>query len=157
MRFRWRYTLFKSKFRPQSQNMKEISQKDVDYAALILRVTVGIFFAVAGLAQLANIAAGFVDTFSGFAIVVNAGTFGNVASSLLPWVELILGVLLIAGLGTSVVATVVAFLSFVFAAQHGFTSGVQLTQEILFVAAGLALMLLGGGNISLDGKILGKK
>ena len=60
---------------------------------------------------------------------------------------------LVGGLSTSLVAAVTALLSFVFAVVTGFTQGASLAKEILFVAVALALMLLGGGAISLDGKI----
>lgn len=135
--------------------MKEISQKDIDYATLLLRVTMGVFFTLAGLAQLANFA-GLADSVSGFAIV-DGGRYLTLAGALLPWVELILGILLISGLATSLAAALIALLSFVFAAKTGFTSGASIAKEVLFVAVALALMLLGAGNISLDAKVLAKR
>ena len=136
---------------PQISMKKDSAQKDLNYAALILRVTLGTFFALAGLAQLANLA-GFADNVSGFAIVSGGGAL-TLAAALLPWVELVLGVMLIFGLATSVVAAVVALLSFAFAASTGFTSGASISKEVLFIATALALMLIGAGDISLDGKI----
>ena len=132
--------------------MTASKQKDLDFALLILRVSLGAFFVVAGLAQVANWAGGYRDTFSGFAIVEQLGSQALI-SILFPWIELIIGMLLIAGLSTSLVAAVTALLSFVFAVVTGFTQGASLAKEILFVAVALALMLLGGGAISLDGKI----
>ena len=131
-------------------------QKDLDYATLILRVALGVFFAVAGLAQLTEAAAGLRGTVSGFAIVGTSGVI-SMQAALIPWIELILGVLLIAGLATSVVGAIVALLAFVFASTQGFITGTSLAKELMFVAVGLALMLLGSGNISLDAKIHGKR
>src|SRR3989338_11342740 len=99
--------------------MKQISEKDFDYATLILRVVLGIFFAVAGLAQLASWAAGYKDTFTGFAIISQVGITPSLVGILVPWIELILGVLLIFGIATSVVAALVAFIAFVFVAANG--------------------------------------
>lgn len=132
--------------------MSVSKQKDLDFALLILRVSLGVFFVVAGLAQVANWAGGYRDSFSGFAIVSQLGA-PTLVSILFPWIEIIIGTLLIAGLATSVVAAVTALLSFVFAVITGFTQGASLSKDILFVAVALALMLLGGGAVSLDGKI----
>jgi uncharacterized membrane protein YphA (DoxX/SURF4 family) len=136
------------------QNIKNNFSKDTDYAALILRVSLGSFFVIAGLAQLVHLA-GFVDTVKGFAIVNGAGI--GLAQTLFPWIELVLGLMLIFGLATSLVSAITALLSFVFAAVNGFTSGASVSKEVLFIAVALALMLLGAGRISLDGKMKGGK
>lgn len=135
--------------------MKEINQKELDVALLLLRVVLGIYFVIAGLAQVATFAAGYREVFSGFAIL---GPIGGTATQtivgiLFPWIEIILGVLLVAGLATSVVAAVIALLSFVFTVIGGFIEGASLAKDILFVAVALVLMILGGGNISCDGTI----
>lgn len=132
---------------------KELFAKDIDYAILILRLAVGVFFMIAGLAQVLEIN-GFVNTVSGFAIVpIAAAEVTTIAQAVLPWIEIILGVLLFFGLGTALAGILVAFLSFVFAAANGFVEGASLVKEILFVAVGLALMLTGGGSMSVDAYI----
>ena len=136
---------------------KDLAQKDIDYAALILRLTLGTFFIVAGMAQLLEIS-GFAQTVSGFAIVPGdaaaaQGLAATLQRALIPWVEIILGLMLFFGLATSVVAVVVAFLAFVFAASRSFVDGGSIAKEILFVAVGLALMLMGGGRMSVDGHL----
>ncbi len=129
---------------------KNLLGKDIDYAILILRLTIGVFFVLAGLAQVLEIN-GFVNTVSGFAIVHDTTTgIVTLAQEILPWIEIILGMLLFFGLGTALAGIVVAFLSFVFAAANGFVEGSSLVKEVLFVAVGLALMLTGGGSMSVD-------
>jgi len=129
------------------------SEKDLNYAMLILRVALGLFFAIAGLAQLLNWA-GFVDIVSGYAII--GGGTGSMAV-VLPWIELVLGLMLIVGLATPLIGALVAFITFILAVVGGFTSGASLSKDIMFIAVALALMMVGAGDISLDGKIRGRK
>ena len=133
--------------------MHQFSQRDFDQATLILRVSLGIYFVVAGLAQLVNYI-GLVDSVSGFGIVTSSFG-GGIVATMFPWLELILGLLLILGLTTSIAAALIALASFLLAVVNGFTSGASLSKEILFIAVALALMLMGGGAYSLDGKVRG--
>lgn len=139
-----------------SCSIKDMKQKtesrDIDCATLVLRLALGIFFLVAGTAQILSIN-GFMNTVSGFAIVDNALPIASLQGVLFPWIEIILGFMLIFGIVTSLAGLLVAFLSFLFAASHGFVEGSSLVKEILFIAVGLALMLLGGGRFSLDARL----
>lgn len=134
--------------------MHQFTQKDFDLSSLLLRVALGSYFIVAALAQLVNYA-GFTDYIAGYAIVPYvpyAGVQGLVAA-LFPWIELTLGLLLVLGLATTVAALFAALITFLFALVNGFIEGTTIARDVLFITVALALMLMGGGGYSLDGKV----
>ncbi len=137
--------------------MHQFTQKDFDLSSMVLRVSLGVYFIIAGLAQIVHYA-GFADNISGYAIVSYipyAGAQGVVAA-LFPWIELTLGLLLVLGLATTISALLAALISFMFTVANGFIEGASIARDVLFIAVSLALMLMGGGGYSLDHKVRGK-
>lgn len=125
------------------------------FAPTILRVAMGIVFIAHGLQKLNN----GVDGFSGF-----LGSLGVPMPQLMGWVVTILevggGILLIIGLGTRIVALLLAiqmvFTIVLVRAEVGLigeqTTGAEV--DVMLLAAGLALVLLGPGAAALD-RIIG--
>lgn len=137
--------------------MDQFTQKDFDLSSLVLRVALGAYFIIAGLAQLIDYA-GLTDQVSGYAIIPYIPYPGaqGIIAALFPWIELTLGLLLVLGLATTLAALLAALVSFMFTVVNGFIEGASIARDVLFIAVSLALMLMGGGGYSLDHKVRGK-
>lgn len=137
--------------------LRRIFEPLTPYAPTLLRLMVGITFAIHGWGNLQN-----PNGFIGF-----VGSLGVPAPAFFGWLvmllELVGGLLLILGLGTRLVGLALAiemvFTTLLVKSQVGFiaqqTAGAEL--DLNLMVASLALVILGAGALSIDESILNRR
>lgn len=119
------------------------------YAPLFVRVPLGAYFILAGLAKLKAPLA-FVDEIRKFNIL--PGTTADLFGILLPYFEIISGGLLIIGLWTTAGALLASLLlgSFVYALGVKPDKMPLFNKDIILLGAAISLLYTGGGAFSID-------
>jgi uncharacterized membrane protein YphA (DoxX/SURF4 family) len=122
---------------------------DASYGALYIRVVLGLYFVLAGLLKL-NDPPGFVAEVHQLAVI--PPHIGTVYGILLPYVEVVAGGLLIAGLWTTLASlcTTLMLLSFVVAFGIRPAGTPLFNKDIILLAASLSLMYTGCGAWGID-------
>jgi uncharacterized membrane protein YphA (DoxX/SURF4 family) len=122
---------------------------DPMFAPLLIRAPLGAFFALAGWSKLDQLA-GFVKEVKQFGILPD-----NIASlygTLLPYLEIGVGILLFLGLWTTLAAILgsLLLLSFIFAV--GFATGHEalFNKDVILLTAMLSLVFTGCGRYGVD-------
>ena len=123
---------------------------DALYGPLIIRLAIGVYFLLAGLAKLDHIQT-FIEAVQGFKILPTQ--FAAVYAILLPYVEVGVGVLLILGIWT----TLAAFLSSLMLVSYIVAIGIfphssseLFNKDFILLAGTLSLMCTGAGALSVD-------
>jgi uncharacterized membrane protein YphA (DoxX/SURF4 family) len=120
------------------------------WGPLIIRLTLGAYFVLAGWAKLGN-AAGFIKEVHSFGIL--PGQAATLYGILLPYFELAAGVLLIVGIWTTLAAMLTSLMLLSFVIAFGaFPKGGELlfNKDILLLAASVSLLYSGAGALSID-------
>lgn len=119
------------------------------YAPLFIRVTLGLYFILAGLAKL--------DNMQGFILEVqNLNAFSLQGSilyaSLLPYVEIAAGALLVFGMWTTLGAALASLVLLSFVYIFGiFRVGTDIfSKDVIMLAAAFSLLYSGAGALSVD-------
>ena len=119
------------------------------WAPFIIRISLGAYFTLAGLSKLEALSA-FIRQVKGFGVLPD-----NVASlyaTLLPYGEVAIGLLLILGLWTTLIALLSSFLLLTFVCAFGVFPGDYdlFNKDLILLAASFSLMYSGPGGYSLD-------
>lgn len=126
---------------------------DTSYGPTLLRVPLGIYFLMAGLAKLDD-PMGFVEQVKTISTSagLHLGNLGTIYGVLLPYLEIAAGGLLIVGLWTTLAATISTILlaSFVFVFGIHPTAHGPFNKDLILLGASAALMYIGGGAFSID-------
>lgn len=119
------------------------------YGPLLIRMTLGIYFVIAGFSKLDNIP-GFIKEVQSFRILPDH--IATLYAILLPYAEMAAGVLLIIGIWTTLAALLssLMLLSFVLAFGPFPTGGKLFNKDILLLAASMSLLYSGAGALSID-------
>jgi uncharacterized membrane protein YphA (DoxX/SURF4 family) len=125
---------------------------------LCARIPLGAFFIVASAGKLKMGVNAFATQMLPTAEKVLPHQLADVYLHALPWVELSVGILLIIGLLTRVVAAVTALLLISFTIAYFYPGGIPkppgpFHYNFVFLGTALAIMLAGPGWLSLDGLI----
>lgn len=116
---------------------------------LLIRISLGFYFVLAGFAKLDNIP-GFIKEVQSFHILPNH--LATLYGILLPYGEMMTGLLLIIGIWTTLAAVLSSLMLLSFVIAFGaFPSGGHLfNKDILLLAGSLSLLYSGGGALSID-------
>ena len=146
---------------------KRLMRTDNDVAAMVLRLALGIVFYFHGMQKLTTMYGGygFSGTLGFFTTKLGIPTFFAVLAILaegLGWAGLILGFLTrIAALGITVNMIVAVYMihwqNGIFMNWFGNQKGEGFEYHILAIAIGVALIIKGGGALSVDRVLGGKK
>lgn len=119
------------------------------YGPLLIRLTLGLYFVLAGFAKLDNIP-GFIKEVQGFHILPDH--FATLYAILLPYAEMGAGLLLVIGIWTTLAAVLSSLMLLSFVIAFGaFPHGEHLfNKDILLLAASLSLLYSGAGALSID-------
>lgn len=158
-----------------SRKSLEVSAPGTDHwpsgqaAALILRVCVGLVFVIGGV-KLAfppdaqALAASYVDPSTGWIspyfvdlITVRLGIEMSRFLLLQGAIEIVLGLALILGLLTPVVAVVMGMMFWAFAVANPVVGEIRLSRDVALMGICFAIALAGAGQWSLDGRLRGSR
>lgn len=116
---------------------------------LFLRLTLGGYFIVAGLMKLDNIA-GFIEEVRKFEVLGANGS--RLYATLLPYLEIASGSLLVLGFWTTLAALMSALMlaSFIFALKVFPNGNYLFNKDIILLAASVCIMFTGAGALSID-------
>lgn len=119
------------------------------WAPFLIRVTLGMYFIMAGLSKL-DVLSAFIEQVKTFGMLP-----GNVAAlygTLLPYAEVAIGGLMIVGLWTTLMGILSGFLLFSFVCAFGFFPGDHdiFNKDVILLATAVSLMYSGPGIYSLD-------
>lgn len=119
------------------------------WGPFFIRVALGAYFLLAGLAKLDNIQ-GFIQEVQSFNIL--SPHMSTLYGILLPYVEIAGGTLLILGIWTTLAALLISLMLLSFVIAFGFfpRGGSMFNKDILLLAAALSLMYSGAGAMSID-------
>lgn len=129
---------------------------------LLARLPLGLYFALAGLGKLVKVGVGpFVEQNLSHVPGFLPQYLGRSFLYLLPWFEILVGLLLVLGLFTRVAGFIAALLLISFTVAY---TGVQLGlggapfhYNIVFLGVALMLFLAGAGEYSLDDKLFSRR
>ncbi|HYO08811.1 MAG TPA: DoxX family protein [Tepidisphaeraceae bacterium] len=132
----------------------------VDLGLLLLRLPLGVLFLMAGWRKVSGGVGNFVSMASGAVPSWMPESAGRAYLYAVPWAELIVGAMLIAGFLTHFTAliTTLMLVSFIVAAT-GVTdpNGAPFNPNVGYACLALAIMLLGAGRISVDRFVPGRR
>ena len=119
------------------------------YGPLLIRLSLGAYFILAGLSKLDNLE-GFVVEVKKLAILPEP--FATLYGTLLPYIEIGGGSFLILGIWTTLAAIIISLLlaSFVFAFGIFPNNTDLFNKDLILLAASLSLMYSGAGAFSID-------
>jgi uncharacterized membrane protein YphA (DoxX/SURF4 family) len=122
---------------------------DASYAAMMVRLPLGAYFAVAGWLKLKNLR-GFMEEVTGMHVLSDnlAALFGT----LLPYIEVYVGVALILGLWMTLTSLLSSVLLASFIYGFGVSHGEHglFNKDFLLLGASLSLLFSGSGAYSVD-------
>ena len=147
---------------------EKMPQLSPDSAVLVLRLCVGMVFVIGGT-KLAfpsdpqALAAGYIDPSTGWIDPYFADLITTRLGIQVSWflqlqgiVEILLGVALILGLLTPVVAVVMGLMYWAFAAANPVVGQIRLSRDLALMGVCFAIALAGPGRWSLDSRLLGR-
>lgn len=119
------------------------------YAPLFLRLALGGYFILAGLAKLDNIQ-GFITQVQSFGLL--PAHLGTVYGILVPYIEIIAGGLMLLGMWTTLGAFILALLlgSYIYAYGIYSQGGAIFNKDVVFFAVAVSVMFSGSGAFSID-------
>lgn len=119
------------------------------FGPMIIRLTLGAYFILAGMGKL-NLLAAFVDQVRSFGVL--PGNIAAVYGILLPYVEVAVGGLLIIGMWTTLSGVLAALMIVSFVYAFGVFPGSHdiFNKDIILLAAACSLMYSGPGAFSID-------
>lgn len=119
------------------------------YAPFLVRISIGGYFLLAGLMKLDNIP-GFVREVQAFEIL--PAHLATLYGILLPYTEVIVGILLLVGIWTTAAAMLASMmlLSFVIAIGLFPSRGDLYNKDLILLAGSLSLVFSGAGALSVD-------
>ncbi|MCB0332729.1 MAG: DoxX family protein [Bdellovibrionales bacterium] len=122
---------------------------DALYAPFFLRLALGSYFVLAGLAKLDDPGA-FVAQVQGFEIL--PVQFATVYGILLPYVEIVSGGMLLCGMWTTLASIVTSLLLVSFIYAFGFfpPKSHLFNKDVILLAISLSIMFSGSGAFSVD-------
>jgi uncharacterized membrane protein YphA (DoxX/SURF4 family) len=125
-----------------------------DTSLLLARVSLGVFFLLAGYGKVAGGVSQFVEDHLKAVPHFVSPEFGKMYLQALPWTEMLCGVALVVGFYTRIAATLVTLMliSFIIAVTGvGFqTKPPQVDKNLVFLGLSILLMTSGGGQIAVD-------
>ena len=121
-----------------------------NYAPLFIRIALGIYFVLAGLAKFEHLQQ-FIAEVQSFELAPEH--VSTLFAILLPYVEVAAGGLLVLGMWTTLAAVVTTFLLACFVYAFGLfpTRPDLFNKDIILLAASLSVLYSGAGAISVDG------
>jgi len=120
-----------------------------EWAGFFLRIPLGTFFTLASLMKIQNVDA-FIETVKDFGLFQNEHLITTIGF-IFPWLELIIGVLMILGLWTNLccIAAMVILGSIIYA--YGLVPpSVPFNKDLILFFVVVALMFTGAGKFSID-------
>ena len=116
---------------------------------LLVRVPLGTYFVMAGLVKLDNLPA-FIDQVRQFNVI--SPNMARLYATLLPYMEIVSGVLLCFGFWTTLAAMIssLLLLSFIVALKVFPNDNYVFNKDLLLFGASLSLMFTGAGSLSVD-------
>lgn len=120
------------------------------WAPFMIRVTLGLYFILAGIGKLEVLAA-FIEQVKGFGIL--NPNLSALYATLLPYAEVFIGTLLVLGLWTTLMGLLSSFLILSFILAFGFFPGGDydiFNKDVILLAAALSLMYSGPGVYGCD-------
>ncbi|MBX7144695.1 MAG: DoxX family protein [Oligoflexia bacterium] len=119
------------------------------WGPFLIRMTLGLYFMLAGYAKLDNIP-GFIKEVESFQIL--PPHLATLYGILLPYMEILGGTLLVIGIWTTLAAFVISLmlLSFVMAFGVFPKGGYLFNKDVLLLAASISLLYSGAGAMSID-------
>ncbi len=119
------------------------------YGPMMIRLTIGAYFVLAGLGKL-NLLAAFVDQVRSFGVL--PGNISAVYAILLPYVEVTVGGLFIIGMWTTLAGILASLLILSFVWAFGVFPGAHdiFNKDIILLAATASLLYSGPGAFSID-------
>lgn len=117
------------------------------YGPLLLRVTLGIYFFLAGEAKL-NLGPQFMAEVKSFGLLPDR--LAELYAVLLPWLEIFAGILLVLGLWTTLAAILTSLMLLSFVIAMGPFGHRPFNKDIILLASSLSLLFHGAGALSVD-------
>lgn len=117
------------------------------YGPLFIRITLGLYFILAGEAKL-HVGRSFVEEVKAYGVLPQHAA--EVYGTLLPFVEMFAGGLLLLGLWTTLAALLTSLMLLSFIIALGPFAHRPFNKDIILLACSLALLFLGSGAISID-------
>jgi uncharacterized membrane protein YphA (DoxX/SURF4 family) len=114
-----------------------------------LRMALGGYFVVAGLMKLDNLP-GFIEEVRKFGVL--GPNVSRLYATLLPYLEIVSGTLLIMGFWTTLAALLcsIMLISFIFAIKIFPNGNYLFNKDLILLAASVCLMFTGSGSLSID-------
>lgn len=122
----------------------------IEYAPLLFRITLGGYFVIAGLTKLRNVEV-FIQAVKDFGLL--PFHLSTLYGTLLPYVEVAIGALLIIGMWTTLSSLIASMLLLSFTVAIGVfpNSNELFNKDIILLAGALSLLFSGAGALSIDG------
>lgn len=117
------------------------------YAPLVLRLVLGAYFIFAGRMKIDNLPA-FVEVVRGYHVLPDH--LGTLYATLLPFVEVGAGALLVLGMWTTLAAMLTSLMLLSFIIALGIFSHQPFNKDIVLLAASISLLYSGSGALSVD-------
>lgn len=122
---------------------------DALYAPLFIRLALGSYFCLAGLAKIDQIPA-FIQEVQRFHILPDQ--FATVFGIMLPYAEIVVGGMLVTGMWTTLAAILsgLMLVSFIYAFGFIAGNGQLFNKDVILLAAAVSIMFSGAGAFSID-------
>lgn len=119
------------------------------YAPLFIRVALGVYFVMAGMAKLDNIP-DFIKVVEEYKII--SGHAATLYGVLVPYFEIGVGVMFVAGMWTTLAGIIASLIlvSFIYAMGIASKGGYVPNKDVILLAASLSLLYSGAGAFSVD-------
>lgn len=122
----------------------------IEYAPFLFRLTLGSYFVIAGLMKLRNVEV-FIQAVKDFGIL--PFHVATLYGTLLPYIEVAVGVLLIIGMWMTLSSLIASLLLLSFTLAIGVfpNSNELFNKDIILLGGALSLLFSGAGALSIDG------
>ena len=122
---------------------------DAVFAPLFIRITLGGYFVLAGLSKIDHIPE-FVQKVQGYHVLPDQ--LSMLYATLLPYVEIGAGALMIIGFWTTLASLITSLMLLSFLIALGFFSEIEnlYRKDVILLATSISLMFSGGGAYSVD-------